>query len=338
MALINCPECSKSISDQSTACPSCGFPTPSEQIDNNNSLASTRQRQKNSGCSGATIFLIIIIILIGFWLVSAYDGYTEKVRQYDEEQSKPDKESPQVQESVFDSPLTQIPMLLSGTGENGRYFLISHFASYGIENVKYARRGNESDAYGEMQIDCANDKIRKTSSDNLEALISADIGDWYTPTPDWTDQDIVNFICPTKRVVSKNIEHHEVVEKVVTLEAPKNEVVEKVTLEQFKPEPVISVEARPREVLLSNAPSGSEKEYEVRETPIKTKESYNEKVVNKAADYKKERDIERRKSDDRAICEQAIKVNSAYLGKDEPEYSQWKAIERANCMQDKLYE
>ncbi len=213
-----------------------------------------------------------------------------------------------------------------------------HFASYGIENVKYARRGNESDAYGEMQIDCANDKIRKTSSDNLEALISADLGDWYTPTPDWTDQDIVNFICQTKRVVSKKIEHHEVVEKVVTLEAPKNEVVEKVTLEQFKPEPVMSVEARSREVLLSNAPSGSEKEYEVRETPIKTKESYNEKVVNKAADYKKESDIERRKSDDRAICEQAIKVNSAYLGKDEPEYSQWKAIERANCMQDKLYE
>ena len=338
MALINCPECSKRISDQSTACPSCGFPTPSEQIDNNNLLASSRQRQKNSGCSGATIFLIIIIVLIGFWLVSAYDGYTEKARQYDEEQSEPDKESPQVQESVFNSPLTQIPMLLSGSGENGRYFLISHFASYGIENVKYARRGNESDAYGEMQIDCANDKIRKTSSDNLEALISADLGDWYTPTPDWTDQDIVNFICPTKRVVSKNIEHHEVVEKVVTLEAPKNEVVEKVTLEQFKPEPVISVEARPREVLLSNAPSGSEKEYEVRETPIKTKESYNEKVVNKAADYKKESDIERRKSDDRAICEQAIKVNSAYLGKDEPEYSQWKAIERANCMQDKLYE
>ena len=338
MALINCPECSKRISDQSTACPSCGFPTPSEQIDHNNLLASSRQRQKNSGCSGATIFLIIIIVLIGFWLVSAYDGYTEKARQYSEEQSEPDKESPQVQESVFDSQLTQIPMLLSGSGEDGRYFLISHFTSYGLENVTYARRGNESDAYGEMQIDCTNHKIRKTSSENLEALKSADLGDWYTPTPDWTDQDIVNFICSIKRVASKNIEHHEVVEKVVTLEAPKNEVVEKVTLEQFKPEPVISVEARPREVLLSNAPSGSEKEYEVRETPIKTKEPYNEKVVNKAADDKKERDIARRKSDDRAICEQAIKVNSAYLGKDEPEYSQWKAIERANCMQDKLYE
>ncbi|ABE75738.1 zinc ribbon domain-containing protein [Psychrobacter cryohalolentis] len=338
MALINCPECSKAISDQSISCPSCGFPTPSEQIDNNDLLASSRQRQKNSGCSGATIFLIIIIVLIGFWLVSAYDGYTEKARQYSEEQSEPDKESPQVQGSLFDSPLTQIPMLLSGSGEDGRYFLISHFASYGIENVKYARRGKESDSFGEMQIDCTNGKIRKTSSDNLEALTSADLGDWYTPTPDWTDQDIVNFICPIESVVSKNIEHHEVVEKVVTLEAPKNEVIEKVTLEQFKPEPVISAQAIPREVVLSNAPSGSEKEYKVWEPPIKTKEPYNEKVVNKAADDKKERDIARRKSDDRAICEQAIKVNSAYLGKDDPEYSQWKAIERANCMQDKLYE
>ena len=209
MALINCPECSKSISDQSTACPSCGFPTaraippPLQQADsdNNNSSADNYQRQKNNGCSGATIFLLIIIVLVGYWLMSSYDDYTEKVKRYSKEQSELSEEtsqveeSPQVQESVFDSPLTQIPMLLSGSGEDGRYFLISHFASYGIENVKYARRGNESDAYGEMQIDCKNNEIRKTSSENLKALQSADLGDWYTPTPDWTDQDIVNFIC-----------------------------------------------------------------------------------------------------------------------------------------------
>lgn len=332
MALINCPECSKTISDQSTACPSCGFPTPSEQIDNNNLLASSRQRQKNSGCSGATIFLLIIIVAIGYWFVSSYNSYTERVEEYSEEQSKFHEESPQIQKSVFDSPLEQIPMLLSGSSEDGRYFLISHFASHGIENVKYARRGNASDAYGEMQIDCSNNTIRKTSSDDLKALEVADLGGWYTPTPDWTDQDIINFICSIKKVASKNIEHHEVVKKVVTLEAPENEIVEKVTSEQFKPEPVISAQAIPREVLLSNTPSGSEKEYKVWEPTIKTNEPYNEKVVNKAADDKKERDIARRKSDERAICEQAIKVNSAYLEKDDPEYSQWKAIERANCM------
>ena len=345
MALIDCPECSKRISDQSLSCPNCGFPTdrnvpPLQQVDdnNNNSLAGSPQRQKNSGCSGATIFLLIIIIAIGYWVMNSYDNYTEKSRQYSHEQPEFHEEMPQVEDPLLDSELTQIPMLLSGSGEDGRYFLISRFGSYGIENIKYVRRGNESDAYGSMQIDCTSYDIRKTSSERLKALQSADLGDWYTPSPDWTDQDIVNFICPIKGVVSKNIEHHEIVEKVVTPEAPKNEVIETVTLEQFKPEPVISVEAIPREVLLSNAPSGSEKEYKVRETPIKTKEPYNEKVANKEADDKKERDIARRKSDDRAICEQAIKVNSAYLGKDDPEYSQWKAIERANCMQDKLYE
>lgn len=338
MALINCPECSKTISDQSISCPSCGFPTPSEQIDDNNSSASSVQRQKNSGCSGTTIFLLIIIVAIGYWFVSSYNSYREKVEEYSEEHSELHEESPQIQASVFDPPLEQIPMILSGSSEDGRYFLISHFTSYGIENVKYVRRGNESDAYGEMQIDCSNNTIRKTSSDNLKALEVADLGDWYTPTPDWTDQDIVNFICSIKRVASKNIEHHKVVEKVATLEAPRNEVIEKVTLDQLKPEPVISAQAIPREVLLSNTPSGSEKEYKVWEPPIKTNEPYNEKVVNKEADDKKERDIARRKSDERAICEQAIKVNSAYLEKDDPEYSQWKAIERANCMQDKLYE
>lgn len=177
MALISCPECSKKISDQSISCPSCGFPTPSEQIDNDNSSASIGQRQKNSGCSGATIFLLVIIVAIGYWLVSSYNSYTERVEEYSEGQSEFQEESLQAQESVFDSPLEQIPMLLSGSSEDGRYFLISHFASHGIENIKYARRGDESDAYGEMQIDCANNKIRKTSSDNLEALISADLGD-----------------------------------------------------------------------------------------------------------------------------------------------------------------
>ena len=194
MALINCPVCSKRISDQSISCPSCGFPTPTQQTDDN-SRVNNLQSQKNSGCSGAAIFLLIIAILIGAWLMDGYDSHTEEIGQYNEAQSELYNESQQVQESVFDSPLPQIPMLLSGSGEDGRYFLISHFASYGIENVTYARRGNESDAYGEMQIDCTNHTIRKTSTENLEALKTADLGDWYTPTPDWTDQDILNFIC-----------------------------------------------------------------------------------------------------------------------------------------------
>lgn len=195
MALINCPECSKRISDQSTACPGCGCPTPKSvpiylaqtDYNNDNSLVCS-QRQENNGCASA-VFLLIVV-LIGYALVDLQDDYSTEAEQYSEYQSRP-YEDPI---TVFDSSVP-IPMLLSGSGENGRYFLISHSASNNIEYVDYVRRGSAGDAFGKMQIDCINNKIRKTSSANPESLVSADLGQWYTPTPDWTDQDIVNFIC-----------------------------------------------------------------------------------------------------------------------------------------------
>jgi|26BtaG_2_1085354.scaffolds.fasta_scaffold11460_2 transcription termination factor Rho len=91
------------------------------------------------------------------------------------------------------SDLTSIPM--SDSFENGRYFLVSQTTENGIENVEYIRRGNESDSYGKMEIKCSDNKIRKYSAESSEALQGADLGEWTTVTPDWTDADIVNFIC-----------------------------------------------------------------------------------------------------------------------------------------------
>lgn len=105
------------------------------------------------------------------------------------------QEAQQLQQSSPDAGLVQIPMLLSGSGEDGRYFLTSQTTENGVKYIEYLRKGNESDSYGKMQISCSNNKIKKTSSDNSESLRLADLGDWYTPTPDWTDKDIFNFVC-----------------------------------------------------------------------------------------------------------------------------------------------
>lgn len=86
-------------------------------------------------------------------------------------------------------------MLLSGSGEHGRYFLLLHVTYDDTEHIKYMRRGNESDAYGQMHINCTDNKIIKNSSERLDALKLESSGSWHTPIPDWTDQDIVNFIC-----------------------------------------------------------------------------------------------------------------------------------------------
>lgn len=103
------------------------------------------------------------------------------------------QEQIKAQESVPNADLTPIPM--SDSHENGRYFLMSHTTENGVENVEYIRKGNESNSYSKIQINCSNNKMKSYSADNTNALHSANMGDWYTPTPDWTDEDIFNFIC-----------------------------------------------------------------------------------------------------------------------------------------------
>jgi len=95
--------------------------------------------------------------------------------------------------SATKAELTSIPM--SDSFENGRYFLTSQITDNGIENIEYIRKGNDNTSYGKMEIICSDNQIRKYSADSADALQSANMGDWITPSPDWTDQDIVNFIC-----------------------------------------------------------------------------------------------------------------------------------------------
>lgn len=103
------------------------------------------------------------------------------------------KPEPEVQDSAPNNESISIPM--SDSFENGRYFLTSRATENGIENIEYIRKGNDNTSYAKMEIRCSDNQIRKYSADNANALQSADMGDWVTPTPDWTDQDIVNFIC-----------------------------------------------------------------------------------------------------------------------------------------------
>lgn len=187
MALIDCPECSHRISDQSNSCPSCGFVTNNKKVLVRTHQASKRRKPQPKHYRirdlGKPLLYLIILVLI-FKLSTCFDDENNEISQVQE------TESPSL-----DSGLTQIPMLLSGSGEDGRYFLVSQTKGNGVGNIEYVRKGNNSDSYGKMEINCSNNKMRKTSSDNPESLQLADLGDWYTPTPDWTDKDIFNFVC-----------------------------------------------------------------------------------------------------------------------------------------------
>lgn len=140
-------------------------------------------------------FPLLIISLLFLSACSSSDD-TSNVQSTQESSTTndvvPEAEVAEVANSTS-AELTSIPM--SDSNENGRYFLTAHTTENGIENVEYIRRGNENDAYGKMQIKCSNNEMRKNSTDSPESLVAMDLGDWYTPTPDWTDKDIFNFIC-----------------------------------------------------------------------------------------------------------------------------------------------
>ena len=104
------------------------------------------------------------------------------------------KERNAVEEPVSTSE-TFVSIPMSDSFENGRYFLTSQTTENGFENIEYIREGNDNTSYAKMQIKCLDNEIKKYSADNSNALQSADMGEWFIPTPDWTDQDIVNFIC-----------------------------------------------------------------------------------------------------------------------------------------------
>lgn len=182
--LIQCPECSESISNQSISCANCGFPiaktTPPKSVPDYVPKRRTQQKKKDNEYGFQSLILILFIAFMLYQL-STCSSDNEDIKQVETQASAPDTN------------LTPIPM--SDSFEDGRYFLTSQSTENSIEYVEYIRKGNNNTSYAKMQIKCSSNKVKKYSADNPEALQSADMGDWYTPTPDWTDQDIVNFVC-----------------------------------------------------------------------------------------------------------------------------------------------
>lgn len=71
MALINCPECGKEISDKAASCPNCGYPISStekiiESQDNTTVSPPTTKSNKNVGIIIAIISIIVIAVILVF--------------------------------------------------------------------------------------------------------------------------------------------------------------------------------------------------------------------------------------------------------------------------------
>lgn len=69
MALINCSECGKKISDKATVCPNCGCPVSHNETKETGQIVTSEKVKKKGGCLKS--FLIFFIVCIGFGTVIA---------------------------------------------------------------------------------------------------------------------------------------------------------------------------------------------------------------------------------------------------------------------------
>lgn len=101
MALVSCPECSKSISDQSISCPNCGFPftrartPPSLSQANivNNELRENPQQKGYKQASGAQIIIVLVVAFFLFYFFIGSDQDEELLATVADQAVEPTSEA-----------------------------------------------------------------------------------------------------------------------------------------------------------------------------------------------------------------------------------------------------
>ena len=68
MALINCPDCGKDVSDQAAACPNCGYPIKSPEKSAGAEQSAAGEARKKSGCLKGFLAVLLTACLIGVGL------------------------------------------------------------------------------------------------------------------------------------------------------------------------------------------------------------------------------------------------------------------------------
>ncbi|MDH0657766.1 zinc ribbon domain-containing protein [Acinetobacter johnsonii] len=93
MALINCPECTKQISDQSNSCPHCGYPMKPQKLNQQppplfydqqppplfDGQQKKEKKSKSYGCG--TFLLILFVGFILYQCQTSYSDYQERTQQ-----------------------------------------------------------------------------------------------------------------------------------------------------------------------------------------------------------------------------------------------------------------
>jgi len=84
MALINCPECKKEISDKVKSCPHCGYPLEINSVDNTNQMNKNnwnKYKDLNEWKPAVRIGKIILTVFLWCWAITSIIGAIISIQQ-----------------------------------------------------------------------------------------------------------------------------------------------------------------------------------------------------------------------------------------------------------------
>lgn len=211
---IICFKCKVKLEDKFSYCPECGAKVMKSPFKNDVEQTS---KSKGIGLLGYLIIAALLILVYAVLNMQSFVSHRNSISSEQNSRTLASEENVIVEEDTTTSDIeivedlildaapaegenyseNRLSIPMKDSNENNRYFLTSHQKDNQLHTITYVRIGNDADAFGKMEINCTKNLIRKISVENQNSLLSSnlDLGPWYTPTPDWTDKDIFNFIC-----------------------------------------------------------------------------------------------------------------------------------------------
>ena len=194
MALINCRECGKEISDKATACPNCGFPLPK--------LTQASIKKKENGCLNWLLLIAAVPIMLG--IVTAVNHSSDN--DITSDKSIPAKEvnpsAPKIGEAVSaDKIIAQgyVPPIgeIIPSRDSATYSLMDIYFKGKNVIITTQRDGKSGRSYSTREVKCPGKQARYLATgDSLEEFKASKMNQSFSESyPDSIQGEIASYAC-----------------------------------------------------------------------------------------------------------------------------------------------
>lgn len=209
MALINCSECKREISDMATACPYCGFPMSSSLARSNTAQVSSKKERR--GCLELTGIAVLIFVVITIIAMFNSNDDLDVGTDIAVPTPLPNTDTTQVEELVNN----ESPKALGYIPPIGEEIQSRDSAKFTLLDIKFKgsnviittqRDGKSGRSYSTREVMCPSKKARYLATgDSMEEFKSSNMKQSFSESfSDSIQGEIASYACT--QLLLKNLE------------------------------------------------------------------------------------------------------------------------------------